>query len=129
MAFSDTVVSIEYRTLKDNNEELKQAIKSQLKPLVAKLASTGLLSDVTCRTVCTPNVSESDAAAALLENVEHQVLLNPQCYHTFVAALQGDEIRFERILQKLKDTYQSFEQQGAKKVYQSQFSKPKSSNI
>ena len=73
------------------------------------------------RVVCTPNVSESDCAAAVIENVKFRVQLDPQCYHTFVAVLQGDGIRYECILQKPKDTYQSYEKQGAKKGM-SQFS-------
>ena len=108
MAFSD---SVEYRTLKDNIEELKLAMKLQLKPLGAKLVATRLLSGVMYKIVCTPNVSESDGAAAVLENLEYKVQLNPQCYHTFIAVLLCDKIQYERILQKLQDTYQSYEQQ------------------
>ena len=108
MAFSD---SIEYKTLKDNIKELKLAIGPQLTPLAARLVATRLLSDITFTTICTSDVSESDGAALVLESVEHKVQLNPHSYHTFVAVLLGDDIRYDRILQKLIDTYRLYVQQ------------------
>ena len=101
----------EYKTLKDNTEELKSAIGPQLNSLGAKLVATRLMSSVMYSVISASNASESHRAAAVIEIVEDKVQKNPQCYHTFVAVLMGDEVRYERILQKLQDTYQSYEQQ------------------
>ena len=70
----------------------------------------GLVSDVMYKIISTSSASESDRVAGVLELVEQKVLLNPLCYHTFVAVLLGDEMQFGSILQKLQDTYQSYEQ-------------------
>ena len=102
--------SVEYKTLKDNIETLKLAISSGPQSVVAKLVNVGLVSHVMYKMISTSSASESDRAAGVLELVEQKVLLNPQCYYTFVAVLLDDEMHFGSILQKLQDTYQSYEQ-------------------
>ena len=108
MAFAD---SVEYKTLKDTIGELKAAIKSDVARLGAKLVATRLMSDVMFKIVSNPNVSESDRVDVMLEDIELKVKLNPQCYHTFVALLLGDQILYDSVLKRLQDTYQAYEQQ------------------
>ena len=108
MAFAD---SVEYKTLTDNIGELKAAIKSDVVQLGAKLVARSLMSDAMFRIVSNPNVSESDRVEVMLEVIEVKVKLNPQCYHTFVALLLGDQIVYDSVLQRLQDTYQAYEQQ------------------
>ena len=104
--------SVEYKTLKDNIETLKLAISSGPQSVGAKLVNVGLVSHVMYKMISTSSASESDRAAGVLELVEQKVLLNPQRYYTFVAVLLDDEMHFGSILQKLQDTYQSYEQKG-----------------
>ena len=106
------MASVEHRTLKDNMEGLKQAIKPQLKStLGAQLVATRLLSDVMYRVIHASNVSASDGAEAVFEVLDYKVQLNPQCFHTLIAVLLNDKVEYGHILQKLQDTYQLYEQQ------------------
>ena len=107
MSFSG---SVEYETLKSNVEELKLAIRPQVNKLGAKLVAARLVSNVMFKIISTSSASESVCATGVLELMEQKVQLNPQCYHTFVAVLLDDEVQFGSILQKLQDTYQSYEQ-------------------
>ena len=93
---------------------LKLAISCGPQSVVGKLVPkhVGLVpeSNVMYKMISTSSASESDRAASVLELVEQKVLLNPQCYHTFVAVLLDNEMQFGSILQKLQDTYQPYEQ-------------------
>ena len=106
--------TVEYITLIKLTSELRLAVRSELISLTGSLLASRLISldnDIELRSMVH---SEVERSARLVELIQNKVRQNPRHYHSFIGILQGNQVQYMDILQRLEHTYQEHQQEDGK---------------
>ena len=102
--------SSEYKTLVHLDADLQLALQDNLIRLSTVLSSKSLITTNQSSDLRNEYRSKAIRAADLVHWIKNKVLLNDECFYTFIRALDHDDSRYYcHILRKLKETLREYE--------------------
>ena len=109
--------SPEYKTLVQWYPTLVSCVQQSPDDITLHLRSSGLLAQHDIEYLRHPYISDGDKARRLLDIVLNQVKIDPQVYHSFIAALEASGPWTREVVSRLERTYDSVMQSPTADVY------------